>query len=59
MKQAVLSPCVGICSVSPDGTCEGCFRTLAEIGNWLNYSHEQREFLMEKVLPEREQKALT
>ena len=56
MKQAVLSPCVGICAVNPEGYCEGCLRTLAEIGNWLNFTHEQRDFLMDSVLPEREQK---
>jgi predicted Fe-S protein YdhL (DUF1289 family) len=42
--------------MNPDGYCEGCFRNLQEIGNWLSYSHEQREFLMDSVLPEREQK---
>ena len=55
MNQAVLSPCVGICSVNPEGYCEGCLRSLHEIGNWLNYSQAQREFLMASVLPEREQ----
>ena len=47
---------MGICAVNPEGYCEGCLRTLAEIGNWLNFTHEQRDFLMDSVLPEREQK---
>jgi predicted Fe-S protein YdhL (DUF1289 family) len=42
--------------MNPDGFCEGCYRNLHEIGNWMSYSHEQREFLMDAVLPEREQK---
>jgi uncharacterized protein len=55
MTQVVLSPCVGICTVNPEGLCEGCFRTLHEIGHWLNYTPAQREHLMDSVLPEREQ----
>ena len=54
MAQPVLSPCVGICTVNDNGFCEGCFRSLCEIGNWLSYSPEQREYLMETVLPQRE-----
>ena len=54
MAQPVLSPCVGICSVNAHGFCEGCFRSLSEIGDWLTYSPERREYLMETVLPQRE-----
>ena len=55
MNQAVLSPCIGICTINPEGLCEGCFRNLHEIGNWLYFTNAQREYLMEKVLPDREQ----
>ena len=55
MNQAVLSPCIGICTINPEGLCEGCFRNLHEIGNWPYFTNAQREYLMEKVLPEREQ----
>ena len=54
MAQPVLSPCVGICTVNESGLCQGCFRTLREIGDWLIYSAEQRKCLMETVLPQRE-----
>ena len=31
----VPSPCVSICVMNPvTGWCEGCFRTLSEIGEW-------------------------
>ena len=31
----VPSPCVSICSMNPvSGLCEGCLRTLGEIGDW-------------------------
>ena len=29
--RAVLSPCIGVCSLDADGLCEGCHRTSAEI----------------------------
>jgi len=28
------SPCIGVCTVAAAGTCEGCLRTLDEIGRW-------------------------
>jgi predicted Fe-S protein YdhL (DUF1289 family) len=35
LQPHVPSPCVSICVMNPDtGWCEGCFRTLAEIGEW-------------------------
>lgn len=57
MKSSVLSPCIGICHVNEQGLCEGCFRTLHEIGAWLQFSPSQREHIMDSVLPEREANA--
>jgi predicted Fe-S protein YdhL (DUF1289 family) len=54
MSNPVLSPCVGVCAVDAAGVCLGCFRTLEEIGAWLQYTPAQREHLMETVLPVRE-----
>lgn len=54
MTSPILSPCIGICEVNESGLCQGCFRTLHEIGQWLNFSNAQREYLMETVLPSRE-----
>ncbi|HZF98990.1 MAG TPA: DUF1289 domain-containing protein [Pseudoxanthomonas sp.] len=51
---AVLSPCVGICTLRDDGLCQGCLRTTAEIAHWSQMSNEQRLRLMEEVLPGRE-----
>jgi uncharacterized protein len=37
------SPCVNICSLDPvSKICVGCGRSLAEIGNWSNYSEIER-----------------
>jgi hypothetical protein len=40
---SVQSPCVGICRLIP-GTvvCEGCFRTVDEIRDWLAMSDDER-----------------
>ena len=32
--RAVLSPCIGVCSIDDDGLCEGCHRTGDEIAAW-------------------------
>lgn len=52
--RAVLSPCVGICSLDDEGLCEGCHRTASEISRWPQMNDDQRLHLMESVLPLRE-----
>lgn len=40
---AVPSPCVGVCRMSPStGYCEGCWRTLEEIGQWGRWTDAER-----------------
>lgn len=52
--RAVLSPCIGVCTLDDDGLCEGCHRTSAEIARWSQMNDDERLQLMEKVLPGRE-----
>ena len=52
--RAVLSPCVGICSLDAEGLCEGCHRTSAEIAHWSQMNDDERLRLMDVVLPRRE-----
>jgi len=52
--RAVLSPCVGICSLDEEGLCEGCHRSSAEIARWSQMNDDERLHLMEAVLPLRE-----
>ncbi|KFN41661.1 hypothetical protein N787_05160 [Arenimonas metalli CF5-1] len=52
--RAVLSPCVGICSLDAQGLCEGCHRTSAEIARWSQMNDDERLQLMDVVLPRRE-----
>jgi len=43
------SPCISICTLGDSGHCLGCFRTPDEIGQWLNYSDEQRRAIIEEL----------
>lgn len=52
--RAVLSPCIGICSLDDDGLCEGCLRSSAEIARWSQMNDDERLRIMEIVLPVRE-----
>lgn len=38
----VASPCVNTCQLNQDDVCEGCFRSINEIGTWIDLSDEQR-----------------
>ncbi|MCU0753990.1 MAG: DUF1289 domain-containing protein [Xanthomonadales bacterium] len=51
---AILTPCIGICTLDADGYCEGCFRSAEEIGQWSTLADADRRRLMDEVLPARE-----
>jgi len=46
------SPCIGVCTLAPNGMCIGCLRTSDEIGMWSNYSAGDRKRIMLE-LPQR------
>ncbi len=52
--RAVLSPCIGVCTMAEDGLCHGCHRTGAEIARWPQMGDDERLRMMDSVLPERE-----
>jgi predicted Fe-S protein YdhL (DUF1289 family) len=52
--RAVLSPCVGVCSLDATGLCEGCHRTAMEIARWPQMNDAERLHWIESVLPARE-----
>jgi predicted Fe-S protein YdhL (DUF1289 family) len=57
-SRPIKSPCVSICVMDPaTGWCEGCYRTLAEIGGWARFSPEERDRVMRTLLPVRRQAA--
>ncbi len=52
-RRAIPSPCIGICVLDGAGRCRGCWRTGEEIAGWLRMGDEQRQHLMQSVLPAR------
>ena len=46
----VPSPCVSVCLMHPDGGhCEGCLRTLPEIGSWGRMSDEAKRVVWRNI----------
>lgn len=46
----VPSPCVSVCLMHPDGGhCEGCLRTLPEIGAWGRMSDEDKRLVWQNI----------
>lgn len=44
------SPCNNVCQIDPEtGYCRGCFRTIEEISDWLEYSHEDKLELLKRL----------
>jgi predicted Fe-S protein YdhL (DUF1289 family) len=40
------SPCVGICRLNDDGFCEGCLRSIEEIGAWAGLDEAARRDIL-------------
>lgn len=48
------SPCLGICAINQaEGACIGCFRTIDEITDWLDFDEDGRARVL-RELPARE-----
>lgn len=53
MSEPIKSPCILICAIEQQsGHCYGCGRSRDEIADWISYSSEHRDTIME-TLPER------
>ncbi len=50
MSQSVASeagsPCVGVCRLNDDGFCEGCLRSIEEIGAWAGLDEMARRAIL-------------
>lgn len=44
----MITPCVKKCKID-NGVCLGCGRTLEEIINWMSYSDQTRQDIIEKL----------
>lgn len=54
VSRAVLSPCIGVCTLDASGLCEGCLRTRDEIARWSMMGDAERLRFMDEVIPQRE-----
>ncbi len=43
------SPCTGLCTLDVKDICVGCYRTVVEICEWLDYSEEQRAEALKRI----------
>lgn len=50
----IITPCIRKCRIE-NNICTGCGRSLSQIKNWIDYSHETRVQIM-KELYERQRK---
>ena len=55
-NSAVISPCVGICSLGDDDLCIGCQRSGEEISNWGALSDEERKAVLQLVAEREKEK---
>ncbi len=47
---AIASPCTKVCIIDPrSGLCQGCGRTLDEIGRWTSFSESERDRIMNEL----------
>ena len=48
--QYVPSPCVQVCALDPaTGLCRGCYRTLDEIADWVEYTAPEKLAVLDRV----------
>jgi len=45
------SPCIGVCSLTPDDTCAGCHRHRSEIKAWKGMTDDEKRAVNARVLP--------
>ena len=49
-SDVVPSPCISVCHMSADtGWCEGCWRSLDEIGGWGQTSNESKRVVWSRI----------
>ncbi len=55
---AISSPCVKLCQLDPaTRLCQGCGRSLNEIGRWSSLSETERRAIMARLLSQTTRKA--
>ena len=50
LDEGVPSPCTNVCRMNRHtGYCEGCMRTIGEIGAWSEYSDNQKRAVLARL----------
>ena len=44
------SPCKNICRLDLNHMCNGCGRTLEEIGHWTKYNDDEKREILKKII---------
>ncbi len=47
-KATIPSPCISICAMNEDDVCIGCYRTAAEIREWMLMDDEEKLEVLQK-----------
>lgn len=56
----VPSPCVKICVLDPDTRmCRGCFRSIDEVAEWVEYSPEEKLAVLERIAQRKKEAGTT
>jgi len=48
-REAVASPCIGVCALDADDVCIGCYRSSMEIGAWSTMSSQQQREVLQSA----------
>ena len=48
-EKSIASPCVNICYLDDHDICQGCYRSGAEITEWMRLDNEGRKKVLAKV----------
>lgn len=43
------SPCIAVCTTLYDDICRGCGRSAEEVAQWVTYSTEKKQAIMERL----------
>lgn len=48
------SPCISVCVLDENDVCEGCFRTAAEITDWVMVSDDEKRDILRRCQERRD-----
>ena len=49
MAQKIKNPCIQVCKYGDNQVCIGCYRTMEETRDWIDYSEQGKAEILQKV----------